>query len=573
MWGYQEHFRLVTQRLAREVFEKLGADAQLKVLLVGALAPGIENANPVCVEPEDGEWPLSVFDKLLEEIELTERTHPNHNLFYSNDEQSTREKPEAIRRDSVRKAVCTCLEPFDSENYVKSFCGLAVRIDDYYVVPVIQAPAEVFEHFPPIANRPEPPKGWPAGPPSVLHALIDVLLDEASNELKQPNPGRALSGRMRSPEEMIQIAARNFLYALPYAIGDRFNGRDLFKHLNYVSSLLYEGTGGRGQMVLAHPENSALEYALRFREPVPLHAPRWARKILQMTKLGLVAIADTEQIHGLGRVKESPSEGQGPLFTVDFIEHYCWQVKQGPQVLLRSRYGVPELPVEPVPKQLFIADCARLFPESSDTERQRLWALLNAALAQQHGSMIVISEDAASEAARLAYQGTVIHPTPMTEQLLERVSSIDGTILLDPHAVCHAVGVILDGAANPECTPARGSRYNSALRYVKGGQMRRLAIVVSDDQTVDIIPRLRPQMSRALIAANIELLEKASIDDYHRPRNWIDDNRFYLDEEQCGRVNVALERIANLPMTVGRIVISTPRLSVDRDMNASYLLP
>lgn len=66
------------------------------------------------------------------------------------------------------------------------------------------------------------------------------------------------------------------------------------------------------------------------------------------------------------------------------------------------------------------------------------------------------------------------------------MSRIDGAVLACPNGVCHAIGVILDGQADPGCTPARGSRYNSALRYVVGKP--RLAVVVSEDRTVDVIP-------------------------------------------------------------------------------------
>lgn len=74
---------------------------------------------------------------------------------------------------------------------------------------------------------------------------------------------------------------------------------------------------------------------------------------------------------------------------------------------------------------------------------------------QGHGSMIVVAEDAACEANRLCKQGTRIVPTKLTESLLRSVSGIDGTILLDPAGLCHAIGIILDGEATDECTPSR----------------------------------------------------------------------------------------------------------------------
>ena len=154
---------------------------------------------------------------------------------------------------------------------------------------------------------------------------------------------------------------------------------------------------------------------------------------------------------------------------------------------------------------------------------------------QNHGSMIVVAEDADKEASRLSMQGTCINPILLSESLLESVSGIDGTILLDTSGYCHAIGLILDGEATAQCTPSRGSRYNSGVRYVQAGKNNRLAIVVSDDHTVDIIPEIRPLVSRSRIEYHISNLEIATLDNYHNSRNWLDEHRFYINEKQCCR--------------------------------------
>ena len=97
--------------------------------------------------------------------------------------------------------------------------------------------------------------------------------------------------------------------------------------------------------------------------------------------------------------------------------------------------------------------------------------------------------------------------------------------------------------------------------------------MVSDDHTVDIIPLLRPQIDRDDIEQNISFLEKATLDDYHKPRMWLDEHRFYLNGEQCDRVNSALDRIEQLPREVGEIVILTNRFKPDSLMDESYFLP
>ena len=81
MWGYQPHFRVDVEISMNAVMKELGVpEAGAECLLVGARIPCHENPNEVCVEPEEGKWPLSLFDGLLEAIEA-EASHPTGTLF------------------------------------------------------------------------------------------------------------------------------------------------------------------------------------------------------------------------------------------------------------------------------------------------------------------------------------------------------------------------------------------------------------------------------------------------------------------------------------------------------------
>jgi hypothetical protein len=71
--------------------------------------------------------------------------------------------------------------------------------------------------------------------------------------------------------------------------------------------------------------------------------------------------------------------------------------------------------------------------------------------------MIIYVTDAATEATRLSRQGMLVTPVLLNDELLASFSKIDGSILCDPDGVCHAIGVILDGAANENCVPLWGS--------------------------------------------------------------------------------------------------------------------
>lgn len=425
MWGYQDSYRIHIQILARNVLKKLGAPADAEVLLVGARRPGSKNANPICVEPEDGKWHLSLFEGLLDSVESIYKNHRLQSMIFG-DGPSMRDKPEWIRRDSVRTSVSKALDAFDTEHNVTSFCGESRRIDDYYVTPVIQIPNDTFEKFPPLLSKSVDESQQGHGFRSLIHAAMYAVLREATEELHNPDPGRFIHGSMRDDEEIIRIAAKDFLHTAGLSIERRYIHTDLFDALNLVSSLMYEGAKSIGQLILVDPDNEAVEFLAKFVEPVPFREPRWVRKVLQMAASGVGIIANSQYIYGLGRLKESHDPSAQDAFTVDFIDHYHWQLYCGNQALLLSQYAVPKLPQEPFDKAAFLANYARLFPLSSQDSGLHLWNLLMTQTSQGHGSMIVVAEDAACEANRLCKQGTRIVPTKLTESLLRSVSGIDG---------------------------------------------------------------------------------------------------------------------------------------------------
>jgi hypothetical protein len=570
MWGYQPHFRLNLELKAKDVLKHLGIDIEPKVLLVGVLSADSKNVNPVCIEPEDGEWPLSLFDGLHIKIDELVKNHEWQNMFFG-DELSRLEKPENMFRDSVRKAIRDSLKQYDVEHSTDSFCGSAIRVEDYYVVPVIQVPKLIFQKFPPL-KRPDVPERdkwrW-SGPLSFLHGCIGALLSTAADVLKGPEPGRDFFGGMKRTEEIVYEGATNFMYAPGHAVNDYHHG-ELFARLNSLSSLMYEGTKGSGNLILVHPDNPSINYLLRFEVAISLRHPRWARKILQMATNDIALIADGEKIYGMGRLNDGYDFTKQDAFLVDFIDHYHWEIKCGNQVLLRSRYGEPKLPQELMSEQDFKSNYSRLFKTASETDCELLWSLFLAACELPYGCMIVVAEDAYDEVQRLKQQGTSIIPTLMSIELLSRVSGIDGTIILDQQGMCYAVGVILDGPAVAECTPSRGSRYNSAVRYVADASKCRMAIVVSDDHTVDIFPILHPLINRTELESNILNLEIATLDNYHKPRNWLDEHRFYLNSMQCERVNAALSRIEAMPKDVGEIHLVIGTFMPNQNLDDSY---
>lgn len=99
-----------------------------------------------------------------------------------------------------------------------------------------------------------------------------------------------------------------------------------------------------------------------------------------------------------------------------------------------------------------------------------------------------------------------------------------------------------------------------------------MAIIVSDDRTVDVFPAVRPRQSRKEIAAHVAALEKATHENYRPSLNWLDARRFYLDETQCAIVNAEVQRIDNREYELGELRFSRNAFKPDPEFDESYLI-
>ncbi|HEY0319229.1 MAG TPA: diadenylate cyclase [Solirubrobacterales bacterium] len=118
-------------------------------------------------------------------------------------------------------------------------------------------------------------------------------------------------------------------------------------------------------------------------------------------------------------------------------------------------------------------------------------------------------------------------PPRLASDVLRAMTSIDGAVLVTPDGACHAVGVILDGLATGDGHSARGARYNSAIRYLKGNGAGSLVIIVSEDGSIDLRPNLKRRLHREDVAGAAHRLVAASqgdvdFEEFHRRDRHID---------------------------------------------------
>jgi hypothetical protein len=586
MWKWQHVFRVCFRNAGESLFRELAPGLFRSTLLVGALRPGEQGVHPVCIDPEGGPWDLGLFEGLDRKIEekSAELLQDIGHIFFGSDEANT-EWPTRVRAHALRASIESCLKAYDAREHTVSFCGMPSPVSSYDVVPVLQLDAEALAATC-LLHRSEIPyrrQGLARGLPE---AAAWAFIAEATRELSRPIPGRnAYECFKRNTRDILYEAARNFMAAAEW-VGDRVDAvGQLFDACNHISAMRYEGSTGIGRMVLARPGHPSVREALRLRKPVPLGQSRWARKILQMAADDVSVLCDGRELYGLG----SMGRGYDPdctdynpasedAFLVVFRDHHRWALWHDSHCLMRVTDGVPELAREPLTQEEFISNLRRVFKNLPDLRPEEIWRTVALAGKQKHGALIIISSLAAQEAERLANQATPVEPTVLDDDIVQRVTAIDGAVLLNLQGVCHAIGVILDGMANLHGTPARGARYNSAIRYVETQRSSAptMAVVISEDDTLDVIPRLRPQIPRRLIqdvlAQGRELATAPHPDRIGLWLRQLDRLRFYLDAKACSEANALVEQFQKQTAAWGQIWLELSPFAPDPEMDDSYFL-
>ncbi len=282
----------------------------------------------------------------------------------------------------------------------------------------------------------------------------------------------------------------------------------LFRACTTISSLRYEKAEGTGRIIIASKNHPATQSRIAFAGGPKLGEFRGARKILELSARGSALHSDSQIVFGLVDVGAYNRQEEN-LFEIKFLGHHHWELAHAGSTLMRVRYGLPYLPKPSAYEGKLPKDLPRLFSEISEDDIELLVSLVREAEKEAHGTLLVVTPSALEEASRLRAQATLINPLRLTPELLSNLTPIDGAVLIDPQGYCHAIGVILDGQASGFGDPSRGARYNSALRYVASSSSPCLAIVVSEDGGIDLIPDLRPRICRSLIDKALEELDES----------------------------------------------------------------
>jgi len=350
----------------------------------------------------------------------------------------------------------------------------------------------------------------------------------------------------------------------------------LFEPCNTIASLRYEGAEGEGSIVIARKNHAAIDQHVTFANPVNLAEFRASRKLLEMCRGSMALICNSHAIHALGMVTDRYDPTAEDVFVIRFAQKHTWELVHASQVLMRTSYGNPTLLHAAFNSARFAEILGRVIPGVAEATVNHLISLAEKVAEAEHGTTLVISRRAKDEAVRLETQSTRLEPIALTPDMLSQITTIDGAVLMTPDAECHAIGVILDGRATPKGNPSRGSRYNSAVRYVEQ-EKDCVAVVVSDDGMIDILPDLRPRIRRSTFESMMQRFHALSAfsapdySEYHAVMDWLSKHRFYLSNSACDEINRLWKSICDkLPREGFRTLYDA--FTPNTDMNAIYLI-
>ena len=566
MWSFQPHFRWHVAYEIQRILSEIGlqTNSRVRVVLVG-LANKDDLPHEICIEPEDGPLVVDDLRSLGNRIEELVCSDPESELFNTNPRLDQARTRNILHRSRAR-ALEEAIEASEKYEGLTFFASYSAPIGGYDVHTCVGIPSQALESVPSFNNPIRNDYHGRHIEESFFQAIMNTCLGRVDTALYLPDPGDGLRD-FGSTVDIIRSSAVRFLEGIIWSLTTERS--DLFRVACDFSSQTYERSGARGHLAITPPENLSNKMKVTFQKPVILSETRSVRKLLELTDDSTTLLADSGSIYGLGEYLSAPD-----VVNISIEGHARWSISIDNTVLMRVNYEHATLPKQMLDKDIF-TDIAERTADAVEVDR--IWGIVQSALEDDHGTTIVVSKNPTAEIERLDQQALPIKPEYLDPTEVARLGRVDGAIFLGPDGRCHAFGVILDGRATPSGDRARGARFNSSVHYQKSSEIGTMVIVISDDGTVDLIPQLRPRVQRQEVEYAVRAFcEYSGIED-NNGREWaerlerIKHYKFYLNEEQCNRVNESYTKEMDSRGTSGGIrQIGGSNFHPHPDMNASY---
>lgn len=570
LWGFQTHQQSSLQWSAKQLFERLIPGIDPKFAYVAIRVDDTNNPAAI-VEPMNDIFEASDFAETtnLHSLILKLKTpiiyahsegdpHGPQYVKRGMDAQSQANLVQSVRETIGYRCIHDDLEPFVSD---------PITVGCYALFSVLLLKRSIIQTYRNINHRPQVRY---ASTLSFIDAIANGFIAHATNITRTSIDTKYLVP-VSNDDEILSAAANDFLRTPFTYVGDFMmsHGAEVFDSL---STLTYEKQTAIGEIILAAFDHRNIEVSLTLSNPVDIHDYRTVRKLLQLVGRGEGLLYERRGIYGVGKIVGDYDTSRADLFRVRILEQFKWELVHQNTVLIRSEFGKPFVYRNIDQLDQFVELFQRIFAPSdtSLTHRTRLIATWASKL--DCGTILVIHRNAVTETERFSSQAIRINPVPITQELIQKASRIDGAILLDETGICYAIGVILDGLATHLGRKERGSRFNSAVRYVASQTAPCLAMIVSDDGMIDVVPEFVHQLSKRLLDEKLKDAERLSAEqtvdatEYNKLLTWFKEHAKYLQNTHCKLLNKLFPQIeSKCPRTSNRHLFSnfSPNKEID----------
>jgi hypothetical protein len=556
VWGYQEAFRLDIEFAAGNLLKELGVELDPNTFLV---AIRVDDAGPEfkkgCVVPETGLWLKSsaIYD-LLNIADRIQAESNDNAIIYSSSQGVIDRYRRQVHLASIRSAISEHIESAeDKPANIQFFISPPADRPPYAVFTVIAVSAPALKTLPRFDQSTLSPGQTHRYivPANLVEACLQVLLERASASVTQQDAG-AESMLSRNTDDLLRAGGLKLFAGLLERIEPNNSVWTVFQStylaLAKCAARTYEGANAAGHLLMCGLSFAGAETLLEFKEAIPLHDDRALRKLLEITNDEVALRCSATVAGGLTRMKRSAPASNERYLEIKFRGRGRWEVSFNGIALMSVQDYYPSIPKSELDRPHLGDSLRRIFPAITSNSASQIIDAVEESVAERHGLLVVISEHAETEAKRLEGEGFAIAPTELDPSLVSKLTLIDGAVIYSPDARCHAIGVILDGTASTRGNKARGARFNSAARYVSTQKAPCLAIVVSEDGGVTVLPELKPQIGRSAIEdqlRDLESLVATGTGDAKRREllvQWFEHHQYYLSGEQCDRANAAIAK-------------------------------
>jgi len=480
------------QSIAQKLFEELGEKIKLELFVVEINKSTQKiNSHPKLPNNVCGTY-NNIINLCLEKVskitKLPEDLYSDflaNNRGYNGGKQYDDELLIQAKNQLLVRYIQQGISKDETFKHYTSFCSELFQDDNSYYLIFVHLPSQFANKF---YSLPKDIYYSPHYilPSSLLNSLMLNYLNECVRVIKENENKKVIEMYSKGAKDYIRLAGELLTKRISFSICNNIPN-NFFDCINSISSLYYEKSGCKGMLLLVNNDNPNLELTIKFIEPIELNKYKTVRKLFEISSDNNMLVSDTQFVYGIGKLKKDYDKTDEKIYIIEVNKSNKWKLYHNNNLLMAVELGHPVFPQPKFKIELLDEKLIKKIGEISDEQKKNIYNVINAAILQTKGTIIVISKNALTESQRLKKYSINTEPFKLVPDIVHKITAIDGAVMMDINCICFSFGLILDGIANiDKGDNSRGARYNSAIKYLETNPDS-IIIIVSEDGMVDVI--------------------------------------------------------------------------------------